>query len=544
MPDNRDENTKEIDLEQDIQIKDIEEVEMEDLHVPGIDPEQPEEPGQSDEEKKKAAQEAFDREAERLLEQDERRSQHKEEAEAERRRRQEEKRRRREKAEDERLRKEEEKLLRKEEKQAAKAARLAEEEALLAENFDDLEDQEDQKSLKVRLRKRREKRRAELDAMDFQERIRHHRLRVKILVCSIVLVCVLLLVGAYLVRTNLPYTSYKVVSRWEQGENTYADYVGFYGKVLRFSKDGARYFENENKDIWNETYEMKAPMADTCRGYAVIAEKNGTHVCAFDLHGKIYSYDTVLPIQDAQISEIGTVALLLKDNNSHRIQYLDTTGSVVAEGKSVFSNGGYPLSMSLSDDGLKLAVSYLGIDEEGVSSRVEFFNFSSVGAERSDNIVSSQDYRETIVPKVHYANSGVAYVFGDDRFSVFRGSQTPELFAEVPLEEQVLSVFSDDRYAGMIFPSDNMEHTYRMDIYDGRGNKVSSEYFDFPYTQVFMDHGQVVLYSDKQWCIYNARGRQRLGPLDFKQPVKKVIPLSATRFILMGDAFSEVVDLR
>lgn len=382
--------------------------------------------------------------------------------------------------------------------------------------------------------------RQRFEDMDYREKIIAHKRMVAARIIYSVSAVVILLVLFFAIRYFIVYSDYRVVEKEARSAGTSVQYAEFYGKVLRYSKDGATFYDRKDKYIWNETYEMQSPIIDICDKSMVIADLNGNKVCVFNLDGKVGSFEVGMPIKKVQVSEKGTLALLMEKDGEHYIQYLDSKGNIIAEGKSVFEKSGYPMDMSLSDDGLKLAVSYFSVEQGVAKTSVVFYSFSSIGATEIDNIVSSEIFENTVVPTIYYANSKTAFAFGDDCFAIFKGSQRPQLSEKVELKEEVKSIFYDEKYAGMVFRSDD---GYRMDVYDLDGNQVFSKEFDFDYDTIKISNDRIIMYNDTQWCIYTMQGRMKLAPCDLSGTVTDIEALSSGKFLLVKANKTETVKL-
>lgn len=377
--------------------------------------------------------------------------------------------------------------------------------------------------------------------MSYEERINAHRRMIKArILCGVI--AVLILAGVFVaVRHFVTYSSYRVTDKETRSSGMSVQYAEYYGKVLRYSKDGAVFYEKKDKVIWNATYEMHKPVADVCSRYAVIADQYGTSVCVFNLEGKTADFDVPKPIQKVQVSEKGSVALLLQDGQEHILQYYDAEGKLLAEGRLAFEKSGYPLDMSLSDDGLKLAVSYLLTENGTVSDKVEFYSFSSIGAKEIDNVVATQTFENVMIPTVYYADDKTAFAFGEDRLLIFRGSQRPELVKEISIEEEIQSIFYNEKYAGMVFRAGD---GYRMDVYDLDGKKILSKGFEFAYTDIKLSKDKIIMYNSKEWCVYTLKGRMRLSPCELDGSVTDIVALSGNKFLLVKANKTQTVKLK
>src|SRR5699024_6556761 len=138
-----------------------------------------------------------------------------------------------------------------------------------------------------------------------------------------------------------------------------------------------------------------------------IADQQGSEAYVFNSQGLLTQITTRLPIQQVSVSAQGVTALLLNDSAASWIYLSDAEGNVLAESRCSLDETRQPLSISISRDGSKLAVSYLQVQEGSAGSCVVFYNFGSVGANFVDKIVSSTVYEDTIIPRVEYLSSSV-----------------------------------------------------------------------------------------------------------------------------------------
>ena len=83
------------------------------------------------------------------------------------------------------------------------------------------------------------------------------------------------------------------------------------------------------------------------------------------------------------------------------------------------STTGYPVALEMSDDGNMLAVSYLYTEGTAIKSKVIYYNFGETGQERTDNIVMSEEYDNTVMAEIFFMGDDRSIVVGDDRFVIY-----------------------------------------------------------------------------------------------------------------------------
>ena len=84
----------------------------------------------------------------------------------------------------------------------------------------------------------------------------------------------------------------------------------------------------------------------------------------------------------------------------------------------------------------------------------------------------------------------------------------------------------------------------RMDVYNKSGKKVLSREFDFDYQTIKIYGDRIIMYNDKEWCIYGINGRLKLAPCPLTGVVSDIIALSPNRFMLVKANKTETVKLK
>lgn len=337
------------------------------------------------------------------------------------------------------------------------------------------------------------------------------------------------------------YQYENVTVGWERqldyGEGSFTGYLRFGDNVLKYSKDGASYINAEGKDVWIQSYEMKAPIAAVNGNYAVIADQKGNHIYICDLNGCQGVATTVLPIIKVTVSEKGVAAAILEDQSASYIYFYRKDGSEMQISMKGVLGGeiGYPLDISLSPDGTMLTGSYAFIQDGMLKNRVAFYNFSEVGKNALNRFVGGfhENFGNSMVPRVRYLDDVYSVAFADDSIAFFSSKDvmSPALVTQIPIEEEVKSVFYNEAYAGVIVRPASGEYESRLDLYRSNGEKVFSLDFTYDYDHVDIDGGYVFLYNEDSCRMYNQYGNLKYeGVFDFT--VSK---------ITKGQLFNEII---
>ena len=383
------------------------------------------------------------------------------------------------------------------------------------------------------------------DVKGMNEKIQRHRRKI-LRWTAFVTVCLLLgIAGVYIYLQTRTYSEYSVLKSVEREDSPGAQFDVFHGNILKYSKDGASLVDENNKIIWNQTYEMQAPMVDFCENYAAIADKKGDRIYIMDLSGPCGEIETSMPIQRIEVASQGMVAVLMEQNGTGYIQMYDKSGTFLAEGEVHTENSGYPLDIAISNDGKKLAVSLLDVNKGNVNTTISFFNFDAMGQNEIDNIVGQYSYADMVVPKVEFLTNDVMVAFGSQKAVVFEGAQKPQVKKEVAIEKEIRTIFYNDAYFGFVFDNENKDTSYNMQIHDLRGAEVISKDFEMEYEEIgFLENDEICIRNDLECAIFTLRGVQKFHA-NFDKSIWKIMSVAGIRdYVFLIDGETQRIRLK
>lgn len=362
----------------------------------------------------------------------------------------------------------------------------------------------------------------EVDREDLDKKLKAHRRKVAVLVIFVLLLLAAAAIITYIYYENKVYDTFDVISTTERSDTSASEFVEFQGKLLKCTNDGAVYTDLSGNLIWNQTYEMDQPIVQMRGNYVVIYELNGTQVYILDTVNLQGSIRTSVPIQKVSIAAQGTVAILMENKGTSYLQLYDKTGRQLTSGELHVQNSGYPLDLALSENGEKLAVSMLDINDGGVKTVIAFYNFGTVGQNSIDKIVSSYTYANTVIPQIRYLEEDTMVAFGDDRVILFTGAQKPAEEKSIELKDEVKSIFYDEMHFGLIYDaSDSKNH--RLEYYDIFGKQIMNITFDTDYTDVeILSNGELCILGENSCEIYNRRGIRKFQ-YDFDEHLYQIL---------------------
>lgn len=387
-------------------------------------------------------------------------------------------------------------------------------------------------------------RRAEGNDKEFKSKLARHRRLIAYRIIAIIATIVILgLFIAYSYRNKI-YVDYTITKTTEYEETTTADYIGFNGNVLRYSRDGASAFNMSNDMLWNQTYEMQNPMADVCGDYIALGDYRGTKIYVLNSEGLKGEIDTTLPIQKFCISGTGNVAVVLEDENVTWVKLYNKNGENVASDRTTMAKSGYPLAMDISNDGILLNISYLYVGNGKISSSVAFYNFGSVGQNEIDNLVSGYNYDDETITYVQFMKDGTSFAIGNTKFEIYSGTQKPENVFEKTLENEVESVFYNENYIGLVYKDISKENPYHIDVYNTSGEIITSEDFALDYTDIMFNKDFIIIYDSNECLMYSLNGIVKFNGL-FKNSIIKMIPTNnKTRYLFVSGSKTDEIQLK
>ena len=206
------------------------------------------------------------------------------------------------------------------------------------------------------------------DMKSYKEKLFRHRAGIGIrgLLCMALVAALVL--GMWSWSRYKTYTTYEIMASTQRTDTLNTQYAEYNGKLLKYSRDGISCVNLKNEAVWSQTYNMQTPILDVCQNSVVVADMQGNEVYIFNEEGLQTQITTLLPIQQVSISSQGVTALLLSDSSTSWIYLYDREGNNLTESQCRLNETGQPLSIGISSDGAKLAVSYLQIQDGTANS--------------------------------------------------------------------------------------------------------------------------------------------------------------------------------
>ena len=364
------------------------------------------------------------------------------------------------------------------------------------------------------------------EMLDLSSKLRLHKNKVRIRTAVILTIVLVASVGYGVYHHVKVYRHYTLVSGEERSDDNATQYVFLKkGCILKCNPNGVTCVNKSNEVQWNTTFTMQNPILDICGTTVAVADQRGNEVYIFNENGLVGNFKVEYTLTKIRVAKQGVVAAVLEDGDVTWINVYDSQGNIIVKNKTSIGKAGYPLDMDISSDGLKMAVSFAGIQNQMLNFKVDFYNFSSVGKDQKNNLVKEVEYENSVIPQVQFLGGDYAVAFRDDGLTVFSGKHVPEEKKNIAVKQEIVSTFYDDDYFGIITESDEEEqtHRYKMELYRKNGTKCFQTYFDMEYSEVKIHGEEVFLYNSSETMIYTTAGKLKYSAAYDKQ-ISEVIP--------------------
>lgn len=379
---------------------------------------------------------------------------------------------------------------------------------------------------------------------EYEIKLHNHKIK-KFGRMGIALIVVLvLIIGIKIYYNGKEYTSYSVTDNILSGDTTKCQFYEFGDSFLRYSNDGLAYIK-DGESVWNQAFEMKQPVIDTCENYVAITEKGSNAVYIYNKEGSQGKITTSYPIVDIEVAAQGVVAAITEENEANHIEVIDKDGNILVMGQTVLSGDGCPLDISLSNDGTKLIVSYLYMNGGVTQTKVVFYNYSEVGKNEVDRIVGGfNQYKTTIVPKVEFVTNDIAVAFGDNMFTIYSIKQKPSILKEEEFDKEIKSILYNDEYIGFVFESQELDGTSAIWIYDLSGDRIYEGEISMKYKNIKLDGDNILIYDENNLIVQTVTGKLKFEG-EFENEINEVIGLNGKyKYILVSSESIDEIKLK
>lgn len=307
---------------------------------------------------------------------------------------------------------------------------------------------------------------------------------------------------------NREYKGYRIVEQNETNYESTAAYIEFAGNLLKYTPDGVSYINNNGDTVWSAGVDMMMPMAVTSGNYAVLADMSGNTVYVFNTDGQVSSLMMPYKICDVDVANQGAFAVVLESDKTNYINLYNKNGDIIYEMQTTIDKSGYPLDITISDDGQKLFTSYININGGAVRDSLAAYNFGDVGQNsNADRMVGGYMFDNQVIPKVEFIDNDTVVAFGTNTVSVYSMKEKPAERARLTFDNELRSVFYSSEYIGVIQNNEEgSEHPYKIKVYDLHGKNMFTDVIDFQYDNIYAAEKEIIVTGENSCKIFRTNG--------------------------------------
>lgn len=379
----------------------------------------------------------------------------------------------------------------------------------------------------------------------YEKKISSHKRRMLALsISGIALVIIVVMVISYMIDA-ISYTGYSVNNTVSRDDSETTKYLEYRDGYLRYSNDGIAYHNSKGNSVWDKTFSMQKPQVKICEETVAVGDINGSSIYVFNASGMMGSIDTSLNITQIEVTRQGLVAAVLEDNEANYINLYDSQGQKIYSVKTSLAGDGYPLDISVSEDGTKLVASYLYVSGESMKTNVVFYNFSEVGQNETERIVGGfNNYGDTIVGDVFFMDDKTAVAVGENVISIYKIKEYPKLYKEITVDNEIERVVFSDEYIGVVQKNEDSGDIYKMVVYNSTGGKECQVSFSTQCDRIRLDGRTIVMNNESVFILMNFKGKE-LARIQTELPIAGLLTTGKRgNYILVSSKYVQFISLK
>lgn len=323
--------------------------------------------------------------------------------------------------------------------------------------------------------------------------------------------------------------------RQELRRNQYVKMIAHGDAIYFCSREGVEKKNVDGKSEWTKPFQLLSPQFIQAGDYFLVADIMGHEAYIFHTSGHIGSIRENLPIVSGSLSKEGQVALVFESDLENRIKVYNKEGLPLVERGSVLNQDGYPVKVSLSDNGEHMITSYADVLTGSLSSNVTMFSFADHHENLDEFIVKAESFPQELLPEVHFFGEKAVWLVGTAHPYYYLMSNSKEVYSEVQkLEGQgdVLSVHYTE--GEIIFLRDTKidgQERYRVQVYRWDGKKENELFYaEEPlFVNAEGDHFFVVTSS----LITKYKSGKLIWEYPFHEPIETIHQVDKENYLII-----------
>lgn len=358
---------------------------------------------------------------------------------------------------------------------------------------------------------------------DLDSKIKKYKLKSRKTIILVVAFIVLMALGVYLAIRYQSYRAANVLKVYETADLSDSICVQYGKGIVTCSGDGVIYLDQKGQEIWNQPCQIKKPVVEICQKTVIVGDKGGSDILVFQEDGLKGEIHTSRPIEKLSVSAQGIVAAVLTDETAPLVICYDAMGNVLVEHQTSLMNTGYPIDISLSDDGNMLLVSYLMVEGNSVKTRVVYYYFGEFDEKKTDYVVHQSEFSDTIVPTVAFLNKERSVLVSDQGLYFNEGLEKQETLAGIMLTEKIEAVaYGENRIATI---QEAEQDGYLLRVYNAKGKTVMTLQIANKYNNLKVVDKHIIMYEDNKCAIYTEAGVCKYEG-EISMNIKEIFPIA------------------
>lgn len=358
---------------------------------------------------------------------------------------------------------------------------------------------------------------------ELERKIRDHKIKNAKKIAKIVAIIIVCIFVIKLLYEVLSFDDYEIRSSIDRTSGANVKFSEYLGYILEYSNDGISCKMENGTLIWNQSFELTNPVLETCGEYLIVYDAGGTEIYLLTKGGLEHRMETASTIQTTSLAKKGVFAVLMKENTQSQVKLFDKEGKELANGKFYSDKGVFPVDIALSQDAKKLAVDMIDISKGSVDTTISFYNFDTVGQSEINNNVGIYTFEDIMIPELEYVSDSRLMAIGTNKILVFEGSQKPELKREIPIEQEIISYFYNDKYIGMVYDNVEVENSRHIKVIDVMGSTIMENDTAILYDNIeFLSNNEICVTSKTECEIFTTHSIKKFSHT-FDEELYKVI---------------------
>lgn len=320
----------------------------------------------------------------------------------------------------------------------------------------------------------------------------------------------------------------------------------FDNRIFVGSKNGLKKLTSEGEEIWDKSFYIDNPQLLKNQEYMAMVDVMGKKAFLFSGDGFLSEITTEYPILFGALSVTGVVALVLEDEEAHRIQLYNKEGILVAERVTHFKDDGYPVAAALSDDAEILVAGYLKVETGQIKTDLCVFSFGEEGENHTENILGIFSIKDNVVPELKFLDNTHFVGIGSRKLQFYSVSTTPKLVSERELNNEINNLtYTQDQVLidyGKLTTTEKNNLENHVVAYDAEGGVISDIVPEGELVGISGNAADYFVITDD--AISRYKEEKRIWTYKINKEYTDIFPLDDRRFLMIGRYGYEILRIK